>query len=85
MAQMEGQKGQDRVCRQRRVEGELSDGKPHGWGVLRSPDAKYEGEWKDGKKHGKGVLKYADEDEYEGEWKDGKKFGKGNYKWASTA
>jgi hypothetical protein len=47
--------------------GELSDGKPHGWGVLRSPDAKYEGEWKDGKKHGKGVLKYADGDEYEGE------------------
>ena len=66
-------------------EGELSDGQPHGWGVLQSPDATHEGEWKDGKKHGKGVLKYADGDEYEGEWKEGKKFGNGNYKWSSKA
>jgi hypothetical protein len=66
-------------------EGELSDGQPHGWGVLQSPDATHEGEWKDGKKHGKGVYKYSDGDEYEGEWKEGKKHGKGNYKWSSQA
>jgi hypothetical protein len=66
-------------------EGELSDGQPCGWGVLRSPYATHEGEWKDGKKHGKGVLKYVDGDEYEGEWKEGKKFGQGNFRFSCIA
>lgn len=64
-------------------EGELRDGQPHGWGVLRSPDAKHEGEWKNGKKHGKGVLKFADGDAFEGDWKEGQKIG-GKYTWSST-
>jgi hypothetical protein len=64
-------------------EGGLRDGQPHGWGVLRSPDANHEGEWKYGKKHGKGVLKFADGDAFEGDWKEGQKIG-GKYTWSSS-
>jgi hypothetical protein len=59
-------------------EGELADGKRHGFGkYVSSSGAMYEGDWKDGKKNGKGKFVFVDGSVYEGDWKDDRRHGKG--------
>ena len=74
--------------------GEVSDGVPHGKGIMTYPDegpdnesglASYEGEWKEGKQNGQGTLLYLSDHEhlngakYVGEFKDNMLHGQG--KW----
>lgn len=59
-------------------EGELLEGKRHGWGVFHYKDgAVYEGQWKDGQRHGKGTYISASRLKYVGQWEDGKQNGQG--------
>ena len=67
--------------------GEVSDGVPHGKGIMTYPDegpdnesgrGTYEGEWKEGKQNGQGTLFYPDGTiSYVGQWKDGMLYGQG--------
>lgn len=59
-------------------EGEIKDGKKHGYGVFRHVDGdRYEGEWQNDKKHGNGIFYGVNGFRYEGEWKDDKPHGFG--------
>eukprot|EP00956_Cyclotella_meneghiniana_P035883 scaffold119020_cov23-Cyclotella_meneghiniana.AAC.1 len=59
-------------------QGELRDGKKHGFGTeLYSNGASYEGNWKEGKRHGRGLYKFSRGGFYDGEWFEGKKHGRG--------
>ena len=62
-----------------KYEGEVSNGKPNGFGVLTYPydEKSVVGEWKNGKKHGQVILTFPDGEKYEGEYKDGLKNGQG--------
>lgn len=72
-----------RYNKQISYEGEMKDGKKHGYGKLKlEMGNSYEGEWKEGKIHGKGKLKYPDGSEYDGDWVEGKRQGTGKYIWA---
>jgi hypothetical protein len=65
-------------------EGEWSEGKKQGYGVLYYVSGvRYEGDFNDGKKHGKGKLYYSQGDYYEGDFVNDKKTGKGLYIWAN--
>lgn len=59
--------------------GQVTGGKPDGWGQARYSDGKiYDGEWKDGKIHGRGKEFYPGGVlEFEGEYKDGLRDGYG--------
>ena len=52
--------------------GQVEDGKPHGFGVYDKGSTRYKGEWKYGKQHGVGVFIVYGRDgyRYEGDWKD---------------
>ncbi len=55
-----------------KYEGELKNGKFHGYGTENYPNGnKYVGEFKNGKHHGSGTVNYHDGVKYEGEWMDG--------------
>ena len=60
-------------------EGGVEAGKPHGNGILTTPDGRYEGEVRDGKIHGLGTFTSDDGDSYEGEWRDFERHGVGTY------
>ena len=61
-------------------EGEMKDGKFHGYGVYRWNNGNsYDGEWENGNFHGHGIFRWADGDMYDGEWKNDKRHGNG--KW----
>ena len=60
-----------------KYQGEVKNGKPHGFGILIFPNGlKYVGEFKDGLSNGQGTSTY-DGSKYVGEFKDGKQHGKG--------
>ena len=58
---------------QPKYEGEVSNGKPNGFGVLTYPydEKSVVGEWKNGKYDGQGTYTWSDGRKYVGEWKDG--------------
>ena len=61
-------------------EGEMKNGKFHGYGVYRwNNGCTYEGEWENGSFCGYGIYRWADGDMYDGEWKNDKRHGNG--KW----
>ena len=66
-----------------KYEGEVSNGKPNGFGVLTYPydEKSVVGEWKNGKYDGQVILTFPDGEKYEGEYKDGKYQGQGTYTW----
>jgi len=66
-----------------KYEGEVSNGKPNGFGVLTYPydEKSVVGEWKNGKYDGQVILTFPDGEKYEGEYKDGLKHGQGTYTW----
>ena len=66
---------------QPKYEGEVSNGKPNGFGVLTYPydEKSVVGEWKNGKYDGQVILTFPDGEKYEGEYKDGLKHGQGTY------
>ena len=52
-------------------EGEMLNGKRHGYGTQNWPDgASYEGQWKDHKAHGKGKFLHPGGDVFEGNFKE---------------
>ena len=54
-----------------KYEGEVKNGKYHGYGVIILPDgAKYEGEWKQGAFSGQGKLTQTDGVVFEGQWEN---------------
>lgn len=59
-------------------QGLVSNGKPHGNGLLvyhrnnKYGRKTFEGEWRDGMMHGKGVLTYANGEVFDREWRDDK-------------
>eukprot|EP00928_Gymnodinium_smaydae_P029555 TRINITY_DN22222_c0_g1_i1.p1 TRINITY_DN22222_c0_g1~~TRINITY_DN22222_c0_g1_i1.p1 ORF type:complete len:239 (+),score=45.23 TRINITY_DN22222_c0_g1_i1:106-717(+) len=64
-------------------EGQLVNGKRHGYGRWESVDGEtYEGEYVDDLQHGKGVLKWNDGRVYTGQFKDGKFWGEGEMSWS---
>jgi len=65
--------GKEGVKYERRYEGELKDGKPHGQGTITySPSGEiFKGEFKDGKENGQGIWTHPDGESTEGEWKNG--------------
>lgn len=65
-----------------RYEGEYSNGKKEGMGLLISPGYFiYEGHFEGDEINGKGKIIYSDGREYEGDWVKNKKEGIGIYKW----
>jgi len=66
-----------------KYEGEVSNGKPNGFGVLTYPydEKSVVGEWKNGKYDGQVILTFPDGEKYEGEYKDGERNGQGTYTW----
>ena len=61
-------------------EGDMSDGKRHGRGILYMVSGNvYEGDFENGKPHGKGRFTWANGDVYEGDWVNGEREGKGRY------
>ena len=54
-----------------KYEGEVSNGKPNGFGVLTYPydEKSVVGEWKNGKYDGQVILTFPDGEKYEGEYK----------------
>jgi len=68
---------------QPKYEGDISNGKPNGFGVLTYPNDEKNvvGEWKNGKYDGQVILTFLDGEKYEGEFKDGLKHGQGTYTW----
>jgi len=66
-----------------KYEGDVSNGKPNGFGVLTYPydEKSVVGEWKNGKYDGQVILTFPDGEKYEGEYKDGLKHGQGTYTW----
>eukprot|EP00956_Cyclotella_meneghiniana_P005117 scaffold6369_cov73-Cyclotella_meneghiniana.AAC.3 len=64
-------------------QGELEDGKKHGFGIMiYSNGSSYNGEWCEGKRNGRGLYQYADGASYDGEWCENKKHGRGVLKFA---
>ena len=59
-----------------KYEGEVSNGKPNGFGVLTYPydEKSVVGEWKNGKYDGQVILTFPDGEKYEGEYKNGKEW-----------
>ena len=76
-------------------EGEWSNGRPHGKGVIHWVDGNvYSGEWQNGELFGMGVIRFANGNTYEGEWKGYERdrwvyvdsrgrTGKGVYRWVN--
>jgi hypothetical protein len=58
-------------------EGQLVEGRRHGFGRQVSAAGEYAGEFREGRHSGFGVRKYVDGGRYEGEWVGGFKHGKG--------
>lgn len=66
-----------------RYDGDLKDGKQHGYGVSTWPGgARFEGQYRDGFRHGFGRYTWANGDRYEGEYRQGKRAGRGILSWA---
>lgn len=69
--------------------GELKNGKPHGWGIARyasgSSAIRYAGQFENGFYHGKGVLMFKDSIFLAGQWQNGLLNGKGANLTASGA
>ncbi len=63
-------------------DGELKDGKPHGFGTWESDDESYKGLWWQGRKQGYGVYIYSDGSKYAGEWLAGQRSGQGEWQGA---
>ena len=68
----------------RTYDGEMAEGKYHGFGVhTRADGAVYEGQWVKGQRHGQGKYTYADEGEhkrtYVGQWTEDRMEGKGTF------
>ena len=58
---------------QPKYKGEITNGKPNGFGVLTFPDGSYYvGEFKDGEENGQGTYIHPIGDKYVGEWKGGR-------------
>ena len=58
---------------QPKYKGEITNGKPNGFGVLTFPDGShYVGEFKDGEENGQGTYIQPIGDKYVGEWKGGR-------------
>ena len=58
-------------------DGEVTDGKPNGFGSLKSPGQVYKGFFVDGQQNGSGKILYDDGKVYEGQVSDGKPSGTG--------
>lgn len=60
--------------------GHMSDGHPHGEGVMvYAGGEEYTGQWQWGKHHGKGIKHWGDGIVYTGEWQVGMMHGQGHY------
>ena len=58
---------------QPKYKGEITNGKPNGFGVMTFPDGKkYVGKFKDGERNGQGTFILPNGDKYVGKFKDGK-------------
>jgi hypothetical protein len=65
--------------------GEYSEGRQHGLGVVLNVKSEhYGGEWKDGKKHGLGAMEFVRSNKHIGNWENNKRLGCGVY-YKSTA
>lgn len=72
-----------------RYVGEVSNGKPHGYGIVyfKEDDANgcvsYEGNWKNGAREGHGIMIWKDGDKYDGNYENGVRSGQGTYYFAN--
>ena len=65
---------------QPKYKGEITNGKPNGFGVMTFPDGyKYVGKFKDGERNGQGTFISPNGDKYVGKFKDGKFDGHGTF------
>lgn len=63
-------------------DGNIIDGKKHGYGTYTFDGSKYVGEFKDDMADGQGTITWSDGNKYVGEWKDNKRHGTGTVTYA---
>lgn len=65
-----------------RYEGEIRNGRRHGWGIYIWPDGgRFVGQWSNDRRYGRGTRTWPNGHRYEGEWRDGRISGQGTYSW----